>query len=97
VKLFVITYKEEEAETKRLCTKPHVTQKYGNCNWRTLEPAMKQVLVDLKFMGDYSAKIRDILQSHVVANNIKGFPEELSDQSKWAAARQRIPNGRFQR
>jgi len=96
VKLFEITYKEEEAETKRLCTKPDVTQKFGTCNWNTLDPAMKQVLVDLKFRGDYSAKIRDILQSHVVANDTKGFLKDLSDQSKWAAARQRVPNGRFQ-
>lgn len=95
VKLFEISYKEEEAETKRLCTKPDVTKKFGTCNWHTLNPAMKQILVDLKFRGDYTPEIRDILQKHVVANDTKGFLQELSDRTNWIT--QAVPSDRFQR
>lgn len=95
VKLFETTYKEEEAETKRLCTKPDVTQKFGTCNWTTLDPAMKQILVDLKFRGDYTADIRDILQKHVVANDTKGFLKELSDRTNWIT--QAVPSDRLLR
>ncbi|MFK5949485.1 MAG: hypothetical protein QM500_12035 [Methylococcales bacterium] len=41
VKLFSISYKEEEAETIRLCTKLDVEAKYGKCNWMTLNSTIK--------------------------------------------------------
>lgn len=41
VKLFEISYKEEETEAKRLCTKADVVAKYGNCNWLVLNSAIK--------------------------------------------------------
>ena len=95
VKLFDLTYNEEEAETKRLCTKPDVNAKFGTCNWQTIDSAIKQVLVDLKYRGDYTANIRDALQKHVVANDTKGFLKEISDRSNWTTLK--VPNDRFQR
>jgi len=95
VKLFNITYAEEEQETKRLCTNADVTAKYGRCNWQTLDSAIKQVLVDLKFRGDYTGGVRKFLQKHVVANDTKEFLKALSDKSNWMM--QRVPADRFQR
>ncbi|MCP3852922.1 MAG: hypothetical protein GY694_22240 [Gammaproteobacteria bacterium] len=95
VKLFQISYKEEEAETKRLCTKADVQTKYGNCNWSLLDSAMKQVLVDLKFRGDYTGSTRKFLQKHVVENDTKEFLKALSDKTNWLT--QRVPADRFQR
>ncbi len=95
VNLFNISYKEEEAETKRLCTKVDVTSKYGKCDWAKLDSAIKQILVDLKFRGDYTGSTRKFLQKHVAANDTKGFLKALSDRSKWIS--QRVPSDRFQR
>lgn len=95
VNLFNISYKEEEAETKRLCTKVDVTSKYGKCDWAKLDSAIKQILVDLKFRGDYTGRTRKFLQKHVAANDTKGFLKVLSDRSKWIS--QRVPSDRFQR
>lgn len=95
VNLFEITYKEEEAETKRLCTKADVQAKYGNCNWAQLNKAIKQVLVDLKFRGDYTGATRRFLQKHVVANDAKGFLFELSKRNNWT--RLKVPDDRFKR
>ncbi len=95
LKLFEITYKKEEAETKRLCTKADVTAKYGTCNWQVLDPAMKQILVDLKFRGDYTGRIRQVLQKHIVANDTKAFLSVISDRTAWL--QQRVPSDRFQR
>lgn len=95
VNLFNISYKEEEAETKRLCTKVDVISKYGKCDWAKLDSAIKQILVDLKFRGDYTGSTRKFLQKHVVANDTKGFLKVLSDRSKWIS--QRVPSDRFQR
>jgi len=95
VSLFEITYKEEETETKRLCTKADVQAKYGNCNWVQLNKAIKQVLVDLKFRGDYTGGTRRFLQQHVVANDAKGFLFELNKRSNWTSLR--VPDDRFKR
>lgn len=95
VKLFDISYKEEEAETRRLCTKADVEAKYGKCNWATLGSAIKQILVDLKFRGDYTGSTRKFLQKHVVANDSKEFLKALSDRSNWMLLR--VPQDRFQR
>lgn len=95
VKLFNISYKEEEAETKRLCTKADVEAKYGKCNWMTLDSAIKQILVDLKFRGDYTGGTRKFLQKHVVANDTKEFLKAISDRTNWLQLR--VPQDRFQR
>ncbi len=95
VKLFNISYKEEEAETKRLCTKSDVEIKYGKCNWDKLAPVIKQVLIDLKFRGDYAGNTRTFLQKHVVANDSKGFLKALSLRSNWV--KPFVPQDRFQR
>ncbi len=95
VKLFNISYREEETETKRLCTKVDVQAKYGTCNWQTLDSAIKQILVDLKFRGDYTGSTRKFLQKHVVENNTNEFFKALSDKKNWIT--QRVPADRFQR
>jgi len=95
VKLFNISYKEEEAETKRLCTKKDVEKKYGKCNWDKLNTAIKQVLVDLKFRGDYTGNTRAFIQKHVVANDTKEFLKALKDRTNWV--RPLVPQDRYQR
>jgi len=94
VSLFNISYKEE-AGTKRLCTKMDVVAKYGKCDWAKLDSAMKQILVDLKFRGDYTGSTRKLIQKYVVANDTKDFLKALSDRSKWL--KQRVPSDRFKR
>jgi len=95
VNLFNISYKEEESETKRLCTKSDVIAKYGKCDWSKLDSAIKEILVDLKFRGDYTGITRKFIQKSVVNNDTKGFLKVLSDRSKWIS--QRVPGDRFQR
>lgn len=95
VNLFNISYAEEEAEAKRLCTKADVVAKYGKCDWGKLDSAIKEILVDLKFRGDYTGSTRKFIQQYVVNNDTKGFLKILSDKTKWA--RQRVPSDRFQR
>ncbi|PMG77135.1 hypothetical protein BCU84_01190 [Shewanella sp. 10N.286.51.B7] len=95
LKLFDISYKEQESETERLCSKADVTSKYGQCNWKGLDSTIKEILIDLKFRGDYTGTTRLFLQKYVVANDSKGFLKALSDRSNWRL--QRVPNDRFQR
>jgi hypothetical protein len=91
--LFTTTYDAQAAETKRLCTKADVVAKYGATNWDALDPAIKEVLVDLKFRGDYDARAREIVQKHVSANDLKSFSIDLCDRGNWPA----VPPDRFAR
>lgn len=92
--LFNISYQEEEAEAKRLCTKGDVTAVYGVCNWDLLDSGIKEVIVDMKFRGDYTAKARKLIQKAVVANDLDAFTKILSDTSAWAP---RVPPDRIKR
>ena len=95
VDLFNISYKEEESEARRLCSKPDVEAKFGKCDWSSLDSAIKQILVDLKFRGDYTSDARNLIQKYVVTNDTAGFLSVLSDKSKWTTFF--VPNDRFQR
>jgi hypothetical protein len=95
VKLFLISYLEEEAEAKRLCSKPDVTKKYGDCNWDKLDPRLKAVVIDLKFRGDYTGRTRKFLQQYIVQNDLSGFRKVIANEANWTE--QRVPIDRFQR
>ena len=70
-KLFEITYAREEAETKRL------VKKYFDIEWTTLNPKIQQILVDLKFRGDFlptsKSEGQRALKAAVEANNLEEF------------------------
>lgn len=42
------------------------------------------VLVDLKYRGDYTPASRGFLQAHVANNDIKKFKAEMVKESNWA-------------
>ena len=76
-KLFEITYAREEAETKRL------VKKYFNIEWKKLHPKIQQILVDLKFRGDFrptsKAKGQKALKAAVEANDLEKFKKVYLD------------------
>lgn len=96
LRLFQIAYQQEEAEARRLCTKADVTALYGICDWENLHPAIRDVVVDLKFRGDYAAPERRHLQSAIVDNDPHRFLELLQDTEFWMP-QIKTPADRFQR
>ena len=70
-KLFEITYAREEAETKRL------VKKYFDVEWATLQSKIQQILVDLKFRGDFlptsTSEGQRALKAAVEANDLEAF------------------------
>lgn len=71
--LFNIVYAELEADTRRLATKDDVTELYGVTNWDALNPVIKDVLIDMRFRGDYTRSQRALVQPSVVANDLVAF------------------------
>ncbi len=93
LKLFVIEYARKEADTRRLATKADVTRAYGATDWDALDPTIKDVLIDLRFRGDYTPTIRRFLPGCVASNDLEGFAREIGNQANWPG----VPEDRFER
>jgi hypothetical protein len=94
--LFLLTYDELAGDVKRICRKADVVAKYGATDWEQLNPTLKDVLVDLRYRGDYTGSTRQKLQGSVVRNDLGKFREILCNESYWVRSR-RVPQDRFDR
>jgi hypothetical protein len=91
--LFLITYAEIEELTRKLCTSPAVVKEYGPVDWDKLHPTIKDLVIDLRYRGDYTDRTRRFVQPLIVKNDLKGLAEVLADREKWA----KVPEDRFRR
>lgn len=94
--LFLLTYRELEGDVIRICGKGDVVEKYGSLVWDTLAPAIRDVLVDLRYRGDYTGATREKVQPAAVKNSVSAFREALSDEDYWVGQRG-VPRDRFRR
>ena len=93
-----VVYPHYEQEAQRLATKADVTKKYGPTNWKKLDPAIKEMLVDLTYRGDYTPELRVQIQSSVAKNDLEGFAKVLADRDYWQpGAPRHVPRDRFER
>ena len=93
IALFDIVYGEIEADARRLATKSDVTRVYGATDWAALDPAIRDMLIDLRFRGDYTPGCRRFLQRHVAANDLEAFAAEIANRDRWP----NVPPDRFNR
>jgi hypothetical protein len=93
VRLFEIEYRRQEADTRRLATKADVVRAYGDTDWDALDPVIKEVVVDLRFRGDYGPTTRKFLQAYIAENDVDGFSKEVCDRGRWPG----VPQDRFNR
>lgn len=93
VVLFDIEYAKQEADTRRLATKADVTRAYGATDWDALDGTIKEVLIDLRFRGDYTPRSRRFIQRCVASNDLSEFARLMADRELWFA----VPQDRFER
>lgn len=93
VKLFEISYRDEEAVVKRICAKPDCVAKYGAVDWDKVNPAIRDVVVDLKFRGDYTTDSRKLVQKLIVQNDLAGLKKVMAARANWSG----VPDDRFKR
>jgi hypothetical protein len=91
--LFAITYAEIEASARKLSTSPEVVKAYGLVDWDRLHPAVRELVIDLRYRGDYTPKTREFVQPLVVKNDLKGLAAVMADRDRWA----KVPEDRFRR
>lgn len=91
--LFEIEYARQEADTRRLATKADVCRAYGDTVWDVLDPVIREVLIDLRYRGDYTPATRRFLQEHVARNDRDAFVGEICNRDRWPS----VPEDRFVR
>ena len=93
LRLFEIEYARLSADTRRIATKADVCRTYGNTDWDALDPVIREVLVDLRYRGDYTPATRPFLQEHVARNDRSAFVATVCDPDRWPG----VPQDRFRR
>lgn len=98
--LFVITYNRLEADVKRICQKPDTIRVYHpNPNatpeqaWNDIPEKIKEVLVDLRYRGDYTPHARSLIQRYAYSGDLSSFGQVLSNRNQWS----NVPQDRFLR
>jgi len=92
-KLFALSYLEMEEDVKRICNKEDCIAAYGEVNWEELNSAIKGVVIDLRFRGDYTPACRKSLQPIIVSNDLEAFTANLKSRAQW----RNVPEDRFKR
>jgi hypothetical protein len=59
------------------------SSKYGKCDWDKLHAAIQELIVDLKYRGDYTPTSREVIQPPIVANDLEGLAKAMADRSNW--------------
>ena len=91
--LFDITFADESSEAKRVCTLSRIEKLYGKCEWDKLDYRIKEIVIDLKFRGDYTESSRKNIQEHIANNDFDKFKSAISRKSNWTS----VPTDRFDR
>jgi uncharacterized protein (TIGR02594 family) len=91
--LFAIVYEAHKKDVVRISSKDDVVAKYGSTDFDKQHPAITDILVDLRYRGDYHSRSRVFIQKAAADNDLKKFAQLMSD-SKWLTDFG-VPKGRF--
>ena len=93
VALFMTTYNALKADVARICAKPDVVATFGACDLAKTDPAIVDILVDLRFRGDYTGSSRSLVQKAAAKNDLPAFAAALQKAANWP----NVPRDRFNR
>ncbi|MBQ4839626.1 pesticin C-terminus-like muramidase [Pseudoalteromonas luteoviolacea] len=91
VNLFEQTYEVMAKDVKRICDKADCVEVYGPVDWVNLHHKIKDILIDLRYRGDYTPATRKRIQRYVAQNDLQAFSKEMSDKELW----HKVPIERF--
>ena len=91
--LFERTFARYVADVQRICRKSDVVRIYGATDWDRLHRGIRDVVVDLRYRGDYTGATRRRVQPAIVANNPVALLNTLGDRHFW----RNVPQDRFKR
>ena len=96
--IFMISYQRLEDDVKRICQKPDTIRVYHSNPqatpeqaWSDIPEKIKEILVDLRYRGDYTPRARSLIQRYAYSGDLNSFGNVLSTRSNW----QNVPEERF--
>lgn len=93
LQLFSVVYNRLEHDVIRICNKQDVVRRYGVTDWDNLHDKIKDMLVDLRFRGDYTPFSRRMLQKFVAENDLAKFAAVILNTANWRS----VPADRVRR
>lgn len=94
--LFLDTYEELAGDVLRICSKADVVAKYGATDWDALDPILRDMVIDLRYRGDYTPATRTHVQPVLVANS-RSRMQRLMENAQYWRERVNVPRDRFDR
>ncbi|WP_050570297.1 hypothetical protein [Dickeya dadantii] len=98
--IFMISYQRLENDVKKICQKEEAIRRYHpNSNatpeqaWNDIPEKIKELLVDLRYRGDYTPSTRVHLQHAAYSGDINTFGRILSNRAYWL----NVPDDRFKK
>ncbi|MGP0012863.1 hypothetical protein [Pseudomonas sp.] len=91
--LFIPVYEFMKSEVIRISEKLSKDREYGALNWDAIEKRIQNLIVDLRYRGDYDADARLLLQRHFVENDLPRLLNIMSNRLNWP----NVPSDRFNR
>ena len=91
--LFDETYAWYVADVMRISQLSGVVDAYGAVDFEGLDPALLDLVVDLRYRGDYTRVTRQVVQPLLVANEVEGMARAMANRGLWLG----VPEDRFLR
>lgn len=89
LRLFNISFSKEKRNVKRILS----YKRMGELNLDKVHPAIKEILVDLKFRGDFTKEMQQLLQKSIADNNLEEFAKFIQNKNNW----KKVPKDRFEK
>ena len=83
-------------KTTRLYFQEGQVEKYGATDWDGLDPIVRDVVVDLRYRGDYTPATRNKVQPIIVANSRSRLKQLMATEQYWRF-QLNVPRDRFDR
>ena len=81
--LFASVYELYEKDVQAICSKADVVRTYGTVHFDKLDPRIWELIVDLRYRGDYTPHTRRRIQPLVVRSDLAGLRNLMSDRALW--------------
>jgi hypothetical protein len=94
LRLFFLVYPQYVDLVRRISAKADVIELYGETNWTATHQAIKDVMVDLAFRGDYTPRTRRLVQWPMAANSIDELYVQIADPNNWPGVPRRRQRAR---
>ncbi|MGX0893187.1 hypothetical protein AB7M22_005195 [Pseudomonas sp. ADAK2 TE3594] len=92
-KLFTSVYDDMKNKVITISGQAFNIGEYGALNWDAIDPKIQDMIVDLRYRGDYTPTSRILVQRPFVQNNRAELKSVMSNQNNWS----NVPLDRFTR